>query len=83
MSNDPRVVTIVQINRLRAKFSALPAQTRGLKIGQTVSVEFPDDAQRMSATVESLSPVIDAKSGTLLVTLALENQNEQLTSGAR
>ncbi len=37
----------------------------------------------ITATVESVAPVMDAKSGTVEVTVAIDNPNEQISSGAR
>lgn len=83
LANDPRVLTIVQTNRLRAKFSAPPALAQRLKAGQTVQLVFPDTRGSSEAKVESISPVMDAKSGTVSITVEVENAEERIPSGAR
>jgi RND family efflux transporter MFP subunit len=83
LANDPRVLTIVQIDRLRAKFSVSANQSRQLTRGQKVFLSFPEHGGQAQAVVESIAPVMDAKSGTVQVTVALDNPNGQLVSGMR
>ncbi|MCA9150385.1 MAG: efflux RND transporter periplasmic adaptor subunit [Planctomycetales bacterium] len=83
MSSDARVVTVVQLDRLRAKFPVDPATAAQLTLGQSHEVEFVDSGNRVPAVVETISPVIDAKSDTVLVTVVIDNSEETLRSGAR
>ncbi len=83
LANDPRVLTIVQTNRLRAKFAAHPSLAQRLQPRQSVRLVFPDTQATSEAIVESISPVMDAKSGTVSLTVVVENADERIPSGAR
>ena len=83
LANDPCVMTIVQLDRLSAKFSLEPARAQVLKAGQSVSVTLGDDASALQGVVESISPVMDAKSATVEITVAIENPDESIPSGVR
>jgi RND family efflux transporter MFP subunit len=83
MGNDSRILTIVQLDRLRAKFSLEPSVAVQIKAGQTVHVSLGHDTTPLPGTIESVSPVMDAKSATVEVTVRLENPQEANPSGAR
>lgn len=83
MVTDPRVVTLVQLDRLRTRFSATPHQASQLRIGQNVKVKLGDATEKLSAKVERISPVVDAKSGTVEVHVVLDNARRELRSGIR
>jgi membrane fusion protein, multidrug efflux system len=82
-SNDPRVATIVQLDRLRAKFPLNSMQIERLYPGQTVRVEIQGQQVAAKALVETIAPVMDAKSSTVEVTVAIANEDESLPSGVR
>ncbi len=81
--NDPRVATIVQLDPLRARFSASPGGAAGLSPGQTVPVFLPDTQQQTDGRVETISPVMDARSGTVQVVVLIDNGGGRVRSGAR
>jgi RND family efflux transporter MFP subunit len=83
LSSDPRVATIVQLNRLKAKFPLDPEAVVTLTVGQDVRLTLDADTATLPATVESISPVMDAKSATFEVTVAIDNAEETIPSGAR
>jgi RND family efflux transporter MFP subunit len=83
LSSDPRVATIVQLNRLKAKFPLDPDSVVTLKVGQDVRLTIDTNTANVSATVESISPVMDAKSATFEVTVGIDNAKETIPSGAR
>ena len=83
MANDPRVMTIVELNRLRAKFAVEPGQAQRLSVGQQVSLEQNGGKTVDDAIVETISPVMDAKSATVEVTVAIDNADELISSGTR
>jgi RND family efflux transporter MFP subunit len=83
MASDPRVVTIVQLDKLRAKFPLEPNRAQSLKSGQAVELNLDADSAPVPCVVESVSPVMDAKSATFEVTVAIDNPDESLPSGAR
>ena len=80
---DPRVVTIVQLDQLLAKFSLRRSRAEHLEIGDVLPVRFPNLTEAVAGTVEEISPVIDAESGTIRVKLKVENADGKLRSGQR
>ncbi len=80
---DPSVITLVDLDRLRAKFPVSIRQASGLRAGQEVNVSLPDLGKRVPAKVEVVAPVADAKSGTVQVTVAIDNREGQYRGGAR
>jgi len=83
MANDPRVMTIVQLDRLRAKFALEPRQSERIQQGDMLVIEFAGDVTKTQALVETIAPVMDAKSATVQVTVAIDNSEERIPSGAR
>jgi RND family efflux transporter MFP subunit len=81
--SDPRMVTIVQLDRLRAKFSLEPSLAMHLKAGQTLPLSLGGDSRLLSGTIEAVAPVMDAKSATVEVTVVIENADQLIPSGAR
>ena len=80
---DPRIATLVQLNKLRARFSATPEQAATLYPNQPVKITLTQSDQLINAVVERISPVVDAKSGTVEVHVVMKNQNRKLRSGIR
>ncbi len=83
LANDPRVVTVVQLDQLRAKFAVEPQDARSLQAGQLVRLELSAPPQVVEGTVEVVSPVRDAKSSTVQVTIQIDNRQANLASGSR
>ncbi|MBJ41742.1 MAG: efflux transporter periplasmic adaptor subunit [Planctomycetaceae bacterium] len=82
MANDPRVLTIVQLDRLRAKFATEPTQADRIVAGQNVQLEL-NMGETIEAIVETVAPIMDAKSATVEVTVLIKNPNEAIASGTR
>ncbi len=80
---DPHVLTIVQLDKLFATFDVLSDFAENLAIGDQVSVQFGGRAIKANGTIEYLSPVIDAESGTIRIKLRVENPSGKLRSGTR
>ena len=83
VASDPRVATIVQLKKLRARFSASPGLAAKFAPGQTVSLLVTDAQQIVVGEVELIAPVIDARSGTVQVVIVIDNPDERIRSGAR
>lgn len=81
--NEPAVMTIVQLDRLKARFSMGPAWSAGFDVGKQVRLFFPDTNSTAIAVVENISPTIDAKSGEIEITVVFSNKQGQFRSGAR
>ena len=77
------VVNVVQLHPLRASFMLPTEAVAKLAIGQSVAVEFPDTGKSTQGTIEFLSPVTDADSGTVRVKLVIDNSKGDFRSGVR
>lgn len=81
--SEPRLLTVVQLNPLRVKFSLTVPQAVQIQEGQTLAMQLSDVGTRVEGTVEVISPVLDAKSGTIQVTCVIDNTGNRYRSGMR
>lgn len=81
--NDPRIMKIVQLDPLMAKFSLRRSRAEQMQLGQTVKVSFANLPKPVEGIVEEISPVIDAESGTIRVKIRVNNEAGKLRSGQR
>jgi RND family efflux transporter MFP subunit len=79
----PHVLTVVQIDRLNVNLFLPPERVEKLKTGDQTELLLLDPARRVAATVEFVSPVTDAASGTVRVKFAIENPAGEIRSGGR
>ena len=80
---EPRVMTIVKLDRLRARFSASPQVARNARPDKHVVVQLTESGKQLPAIIERISPVIDAKSGTVEIHVIIENPDLTIQSGSR
>ena len=83
---DPRILTIVQLDKLKVRFGLLPTEATDYRVGQKVKLIWPDSkvsGKRTSGTIDRIAPIIDAKSGTVEVVVVIDNQQQALRSGVR
>lgn len=81
--NDPNLFCVVQLHQLLAVFSVPSPATRDLRVDQKVHVRFPDLAGPVPGTIEFVSPVTDAESGTVRVKVRIDNPDGAYRSGER
>jgi RND family efflux transporter MFP subunit len=81
--SDPRLVTLVQLNPLKVKFSMTVAESTGLLVGNVLSVEIDEAGVRTDAKIDAIAPVLDATSGTVKVTCVFDNAHGEFRSGMR
>lgn len=79
--NDPKFATVVQLDRLRARFYLHLDDIEELQVGKVVSVLIGKQRKSHQAKVEFVSPVIDPDSGTARVDLVIENPQMKIRSG--
>jgi RND family efflux transporter MFP subunit len=79
--SSPHVLTIVQIDRLIVNLFLPPWRAAKLSPGGSATLLVDESAQRVAATVEFISPVVDAASGTVRVKFVIDNQAGKLRSG--
>lgn len=80
---DPVVLTVVQLDPLRATFSVPAADIQSLRKGQSIPVRVDGLAKPVNAQVELVSPVINAESQTVRVKVELPNPGNRIRSGAK
>lgn len=77
------LMTVVQLDPLKAVFHLAPQKAALLKPGRDVMLAVAGNAAPVSGKVKFISPVIDPESGTVRVTLEVPNPRRALQSGAR
>lgn len=80
---DPVVLTIVQLNPLRATFSVPVASVKSIRKGQSIPVRIDGVTKPVNAQVELVSPVISADSQTVRVKVEIPNPGHRIRSGAK
>ncbi|MBL8827745.1 MAG: efflux RND transporter periplasmic adaptor subunit [Planctomycetaceae bacterium] len=79
----PQVVVIVQLDRLKATFLVQRTQREGLKLNQPVQVRMIDTEEMIPGTIEHISPITDAESGTTVVRVLIDNRDGRHRSGEK
>ena len=82
-ANEPQVMKIVQLDQLRAKFSLTPLESAGFKAGDRVQLRLTNPSRQTEGSIETVFPVMDAKSGTLVISVLIDNPKHELRSGDR
>lgn len=77
------VVTIVDIDRLRATFHVPGREAARLSQDAEVSLELTETATRVTARVEFVSPITDPRTGTIQVRVVIPNESQAVRSGVR
>lgn len=80
---DAIVLTIVQLDPLLATFSIPSRQASELANGQTVELRIDSADTPADGIVEFVSPVVNAKSGTVVIKVRLPNPDGQYRSGEK
>ncbi|MDH3718983.1 MAG: efflux RND transporter periplasmic adaptor subunit [Planctomycetota bacterium] len=81
--NDPQLLVLVQLDPLLGEFAVPWSDASKLTIGESVSVVFEESDHKVSGSVEFISPLTDAESGTVPVKVRLDNPDGALRSGDR
>jgi len=82
VQGDP-LMTIVQIDPLKAVFHMPPGETAVLKPGGTVFLQVASRPGRLEGLIEFVSPVIEPDSGTVRVTVRVPNVKGTVQAGTR
>jgi RND family efflux transporter MFP subunit len=81
--NSPETLTLVQIDKLLAYFTLTSPQAEQLELNDKIKVTFKHNHASTEGTIEYISPVTDAQSGTVLVKIRIDNRNGEFRSGER
>ena len=79
--NDPVVLSIVELSRLKAVFSVPRESAAKLRVGETATVFIGVRNVRTEAVIEFVSPTSDPQSGTTRVKLGITNTSRMLPCG--
>jgi RND family efflux transporter MFP subunit len=83
LPSDLTVVRVINTSGLKAVFNVPAAEAIRMSIGQVVRVEFTSIARSAEGTVDTISPLIDADSGTIPVTVRIDNSSQRWMAGDR
>lgn len=83
LPSDPTVMTIVQLNPLRATFSVPASRIGELAAGQAVSIRLPSSPAPVAGAIEFVSPVTTAQSGTVTVKVRVPNPDYRYRAGEK
>ncbi len=76
----PEIITLIQVDRLIAKFNVPSSQVQVFERGKKFSLQMYD-GNLVEATVYSVGVYTDAQSGTVEVKLIVDNSNNELRAG--
>jgi RND family efflux transporter MFP subunit len=82
-TQEPHVVTVVQLHELRVTFYLPTHLALTLKPGETMRLGFPDFRQQAAGQIEYVSEVTEADSGRVRVDVLLDNRKGNWRSGIR
>jgi RND family efflux transporter MFP subunit len=80
--NTPEIVTLVQLDKLLANFTLNGNQVAALQTGNELPIIF-SEGNDQRGTIDFISPVMDAESGTVLIKIKIDNSNGSCRSGQR
>ncbi|MBI2477435.1 MAG: HlyD family efflux transporter periplasmic adaptor subunit, partial [Planctomycetia bacterium] len=80
---DPEVVTLVQLDPLRATFLMNRNLSAKVRVGSQVTIAFTDYSLTAPGIVEQVSELTDAESGTVPVRIRIDNREGKYRSGER
>lgn len=83
LPSDLTVVRVINTTELKAVFNVPAAEAVRMSIGQVVRVEFTTIARSAEGIVDTVSPLIDADSGTISVTVRIDNSSQRWMAGDR
>ncbi len=77
------LMTIVDIDQLRASFHVPSREAITLKADQEIPLELSDSRSVIAGKIEYVSPVTDPRTGTVLVRVIIPNHEHNVRSGVR
>lgn len=82
-ANDPGLLVLVQLDPLYAEFAVPRGDLARLRLDDSINVYFADGAEPARGTIEFISPLTDAESGTVRVKVKIPNPQNRYRSGDR
>ncbi|MEL7335714.1 MAG: HlyD family efflux transporter periplasmic adaptor subunit, partial [Planctomycetota bacterium] len=81
-STDAKVLCLVQLDVLQARFALPTSDLHAVRAGRTVDLLIGQQQLPARGIVEFVSPVVDAETGTVLVKVRIENAEGKYVSGS-
>lgn len=81
--NDPVIATVVQLDPLIATYSIPSVFMKEIKAEAPVDIRIGEGKSTVQGTVDYISPVTDAQSGTIQVKVKVPNPNNNFRSGEK
>lgn len=82
-ANDPNVLTIVDLRKLRVRYYVPTLAAERFNVGDSISIQLVHDQKTHVAAIDFVAPVIDADSNTIRVDLLIDNTKGTMRSGRR
>lgn len=82
-ASDPTTVRVVDLSALRAVFYLPTDRALNLKIEETLTLQFVDGGDSVTAVIRHIDPVTNAESGRVGVEVIIKNAGNQHRSGLR
>jgi RND family efflux transporter MFP subunit len=82
-ANDPVILNLAQLDPLLAVFNLPSSQAAQLKVGQKAVLSLPNQKETAEGSVETISPLTDAESGTTRVKIRIANPDGRYRGGER
>jgi len=77
------VARVINASKLKAVFNVPAIEAIRLSVGHVVRVEFASVSRSAEGVIETIAPMIDADSGTVAVTVIVDNSSKLWTPGDR
>ena len=77
------MITVVNLSQLRLVAHVAPEATLDLAIGDPIECRLATGKEQIESTVEFISPVVDAASGTVRTKLLLDNASGAYRAGEK
>lgn len=81
-AND-QIITLVQLDPLKLILHVSTTHALKMKIGDEILLRIETLEKKQMATIDTVAPVIDAESGTVRITIRLDNKYNIVRSGMR
>jgi RND family efflux transporter MFP subunit len=82
-TNDPHLVTVVQLDTLRAIFYVSTARARQFQKNDVVEIDLNETGQRAAGSIDYVAPITEGDSGRVRVDVLINNGTGEFRSGVR
>lgn len=83
LPSDLTVARVINTSSLKVVFNLPAAQAERMTLGESLSLTFTSSSRQTTGITELIAPLIDGESGTIAVTLRVENHQGHFAAGDR